>query len=123
MSQWSPQYREDGVLWSAIDDAMGVVVRFKRDGIGGQRLMRTAKLEEELKLTFPSAPMSGHEERNPPLAKYHERSADPEVGFSLAGIAIKILAIAVYGLIAFHVASQPRYSSRANLLLPPMVQQ
>jgi hypothetical protein len=102
---------------------MGDVVKFKRDWIGSQRLMRTAKLEEELKLSFPSAQPSGHKDRNPLIAKYHERSAEPEVGFPLLGIAIMVLAIAVYALIAFHVASQPRYSARANLLPPLMAQQ
>ncbi|MFJ6326945.1 MULTISPECIES: hypothetical protein [unclassified Rhizobium] len=102
---------------------MGDVVKFKSDRIGGQRLMRTAKLEEELRLSFPSAPTSAHNDRNALIAKYHQRSAEQEVGFPLLGIAIMILAIAVYALAAFHLTDQPHYSARANLLPPLMAQQ
>ncbi|MGG6892388.1 hypothetical protein [Rhizobium sp. BR 315] len=102
---------------------MGDVVKFKSDRIGRQRLMRTAKLEKELRLRFPSAAASGHNDRNPLIAKHHEISAEPQVGVPLLGIAIMILAIAVYALVAFHLTDQPRYSARANLLPPLMAQQ
>ncbi len=100
---------------------MGEVIQFRSQTKYSNHPDAQARMERELLLPVAVArsPVGKTIPANQPEAPNGVKS---KAGFPLNGIAIVVGAILVYVLVISHVAGQPHYSARANLMPSVFVQ-